>query len=187
VIDSYLKAETAERRNLRHYIIHGDFTPVSNAQRMVENNIGISVQPALGAVIADLMSANVGKERMQKFLPLKTLLARGVHVAGGSDGPIIYPDWKKGVQFAVTRETDPARNVINAGEKITVEQALRMFTIEAAWQDHAEKVKGSIEPGKVADFCVLDEDILKVDPHKIKDIKTSMTIVGGKIVYNAMK
>jgi predicted amidohydrolase YtcJ len=60
-----------------------------------------------------------------------------------------------------------------------------MFTVEGAWQDRAEDIKGSIEAGKLADFCVLDEDILTVEPHRIKDIRTLMTMVGGKVVYDA--
>ena len=51
--------------------------------------------------------------------------------------------------------------------------------------DHMERVKGSIEPGKLADFCVLENDILTVDPHEIKDLRTAMTIIGGKVVYDA--
>jgi predicted amidohydrolase YtcJ len=187
VIDDYIQVEKAEPRGLRHYIIHGDFAPTASARRMAENDIGVSAQPALGAVIVDLMSANVGAARMQRFQPLRSLIEADVHVAGGSDAPVIFPDWKQGVQFAVTRETEPSGKVINADERISVQQAIRMYTIEGAWQDHAEDVKGSIEPGKLADFCVLDEDILSIDPHKIKDIKTTMTIVGGRIVHDTTK
>ena len=115
------------------------------------------------------MSQTVGKERMIRFLPLKSLMDRGVHVAGGSDGPIIYPDWKRGVQFAVSRETEPAGNVVNALERIASDQAIRMFTMEGAWQDQMEDVKGSIEPGKLADFCVLDQDLLTVEPRRSSD------------------
>jgi predicted amidohydrolase YtcJ len=60
-----------------------------------------------------------------------------------------------------------------------------MYTIEGAWQDHMEQTKGSIEVGKLADFCILDQDILTVEPHSIKDIRNLMTIIGGKIVYDA--
>jgi len=68
-------------------------------------------------------------------------------------------------------------------ESLTVEEAIRTYTINGAWQDHMESVKGSIEVGKAADFCVIGDDILAVDPHKIGEIPVLMTIVGGKIVY----
>ena len=74
---------------------------------------------------------------------------------------------------------------IKAG-RITVEEAIRTYTINGAWQDNMEGVKGSIEPGKVADFCVIGEDILTVDPHEIGEIPVVMTIVGGKIVFDQL-
>ena len=69
-------------------------------------------------------------------------------------------------------------------ESLTVEEAIRTYTINGAWQDHMETIKGSIEVGKVADFCVIGDDILTVDPHKIGEIPVLMTIVNGKIVFN---
>ncbi|MCX7177924.1 MAG: amidohydrolase family protein, partial [Proteobacteria bacterium] len=62
-------------------------------------------------------------------------------------------------------------------------EAIRTYTINGAYQDHLETVKGSIEVGKVADFCIIDRDILTVDPHQIRSIKVLKTIVGGKVVY----
>jgi hypothetical protein len=62
-----------------------------------------------------------------------------------------------------------------------------MYTIEGAWLDHMEDIKGSIEVGKLADFCILDKDILNISPKEIVNIQNLMTIVGGKIVYDAGK
>jgi predicted amidohydrolase YtcJ len=103
--------------------------------------------------------------------PLKGLIDRGVHVSASSDVPCAGPDWRLGIQGAIS-------------DKLTMEQAIRMYTIEGAWLDHMEDIKGSIEVGKLADFCILDKDILTVD---IGDIQNLMTIVGGKIVYDAGK
>jgi len=69
-------------------------------------------------------------------------------------------------------------------ECISVNEAIRTYTINGAWQDHMEDVKGSIEVGKFADLCVIGEDILTLDPHKIGEIPVLMTIVGGKIVFD---
>lgn len=71
-------------------------------------------------------------------------------------------------------------------ECITVEEAIRAYTINGAWQDNMEGVKGSIEPGEVADFCVIGEDILTVNPHKVREIPVVMTIVGGKSVFDQL-
>ena len=184
-IDAFVNAEQEQPRSLRHYIIHGDFVPEKSARRMAEYHIGVSVQPALANVMYGPIAFSVGKERAKNLLPLKTLMEAGVHVSGGSDAPVTLPDWKQGIQAAVLRESIPGDLSADYGQRISREQAIRMYTIEGAWQDHMEQVKGSIEPGKVADFCILDEDILSVEPHKIKDIRTLMTIAGGTIVYNA--
>jgi predicted amidohydrolase YtcJ len=64
-------------------------------------------------------------------------------------------------------------------------EAIRAYTWGGAWQDHMEEVKGSIEVNKLADFCVISDDILTVDDHKMKDVRVLMTIVGGKVVYKA--
>jgi predicted amidohydrolase YtcJ len=149
---------------------------------MAEYDIGVSVQPALADVVMKFLPYSVGKERASRYGSLRTLLDAGVHVAAGSDAPVTYPDWKATVQSMITRnyapEGEPPRHV-------TVKEAIRMFTVEGAWQDHEEDIKGSIEEGKMADFCVLDDDILTVEPERIKDIRTLMTIVGGEIVYKA--
>jgi hypothetical protein len=75
--------------------------------------------------------------------------------------------------------------VIGPDQRITPLEALRAVTIDAAWQEHDEKIKGSIEPGKFADFVVLAENPLTVAPVHIKDIKILQTIVGGKAVFSA--
>jgi predicted amidohydrolase YtcJ len=68
---------------------------------------------------------------------------------------------------------------------VNVEQAIRTYTINGAWQDHQDQVRGSIEVGKLADFCIIDQNILTIDPHKIDSLKVLMTIVGGKVVFDA--
>jgi predicted amidohydrolase YtcJ len=186
VIDGFVEAEKKEPKALRHYIIHGDFTPVESqiTQLMAKYNIGVAAQPGLALMVGPSMSANISPENMKRFAPLRALIDAGIHVSGGSDAPIISPDWKQGIQSAVLRETADGK-ILGPSQKITVEEAIRMYTIEGAWQDHMENIRGSIEVGKLADFCVLDEDILSIDPHKIKDIPVLMTIVGGKIVHNS--
>ena len=107
-------------------------------------------------------------------LTLKELVEGGVHIAGGSDAPCAGPDWKMGILGAIL-------------QGLSAEQAIRMYTIESAWLNHMENIKGSIEVGKLADFCILDKNILTISPKEIGDIQNLMTIVGGKIVYDAGK
>jgi predicted amidohydrolase YtcJ len=181
-IDSFVRAEQEKPKGLRHYLIHGDFVSAEGAKRMAGYDIGASVQPALADIVMNFLPHSVGMERTARYGCLRTLLDAGVHVAGGSDAPVTYPDWKATIQSIVTRNYSPAGK---PARQVTVEEAIRMFTVAGAWQDHAEDMKGSIEAGKLADFCVLDEDILTVEPHRIKDIRTLMTIAGGRVVYDA--
>jgi predicted amidohydrolase YtcJ len=180
-IGSFINAESHEPKRLRHYLIHGDYISRESARLMAEYGIGASVQPALADIVTKFLPYCVGAARTAQYGCLRALLDAGVHVAAGSDAPVTYPDWKASVQSIVSRDYLPA----GGRARISVEEAIRMFTLEGAWQDYAENIKGSIEAGKLADFCVLDEDIMTVDPHKIKDINTLMTIVGGKVVYDA--
>jgi predicted amidohydrolase YtcJ len=180
-IDSFIKAEEETPKGLRHYIIHGDFVSADAAKRMARHDIGISVQPALTDIVMNILPYSVGPERAGRYGCLRTLLDAGVRVAGGSDAPVTYPDWKSAIASIVSRDYTsqglPDRHV-------TVEEAIRIYTMGGAWQDGMENVKGSIEKGKLADFCILDEDILTAEPQRIKDIRVKMTIVGGKIVYD---
>jgi predicted amidohydrolase YtcJ len=122
------------------------------------------------------MATVVGPQKAAYHWPLKTMFDNGVRVVNSSDAPVIYPDWKQGIQGAVLRESKATGQVSGPEQCITLKEAIATYTINGAWLDHMENLKGSIEVGKLADFCVLDKDILTVDPHEIKDINTLMTI-----------
>ncbi len=86
---------------------------------------------------------------------------------------------------AVTRRTVDGENPNGwiPEQKISVEEAIKCYTLNSAYAEFQEKDKGSIEPGKYADFAVLSDNLLEINPVKIKDVKVEMTVVGGKIVY----
>ncbi len=185
VVDSFVGAiQEKPGEDLRHYVIHGDFISSESARRLAENNLGVTMQPEIKTLIADVEDSVVGKERAAYEWPMRTVLDAGVNLAGSSDAPVTYPNWRKGVQSAVLREAKGSGRVSGPDQCITVAEAIRMYTINGAWQDRMEKIKGSVEVEKLADLCVLDEDILTVDPHEIGEIPVLMTIVGGKIVYD---
>jgi predicted amidohydrolase YtcJ len=170
--------------DLRHYIIHGDFISAEKARTLAKHQCGIAMQPFISAMIADFEPAVVGEKLAAYEWPTRTVLDAGVNLTSNSDAPVTYPNWRLGVQAAVLREGLVSGKVSGPEECITVEEAIRTYTINGAWQDHMQDVKGSIEVGKFADFCVLGEDILAVDPHKIGAIPVLMTIVGGKVVFD---
>jgi predicted amidohydrolase YtcJ len=185
-IDGFLEAigET-EIKDPRHYIIHGDSISREKAEVLARHNLGLSMQPFISVLISDFTPAVLGEERAAYEFPMKTALDAGVRLTSNSDAPVTYPNWRMGVQAAVLRENVNSGNVSGPEQCITVEDAIRTYTINGAWQDHMDHIKGSIEEGKLADFCVIDGDILGTDPHTIGEIPVVLTIVGGKVVFSA--
>jgi predicted amidohydrolase YtcJ len=125
-----------------------------------------------------------GEELMKRCMAYRTLLDAGIAAAAGSDfspGPFAP---LMGIQGMVTR-TGWNGEIWGANQRITVEEALRVNTINGAHATREEAIKGSITPGKLADFVVLSEDPHTVDPAKIKDIKVVRTVVGGVTVFEA--
>ena len=184
-VDGFVEAiEEIPGGDPRHYVIHGDFISADKAKTLTKYNCGIAMQPFISAMIADFEPTVVGEERAAYEWPMRTVLDAGANLTSNSDAPVTYPNWRMGVQAAVLREGLVSGKVSGPEECIRVEEAIRSYTINGAWQDHMEDIKGSIEAGKVADFCVIGDDILTVDPHKIGEIPVLMTIVGGKVVYD---
>ncbi len=150
-------------------------------KRLGTQDIVVSVQPKMVPTEFTVWSAtkHLGVERAKWLHPLKTLLNEGIKVAGGSDCPMEPLNPLLGMQEAVVRESYPE-------QELTVEEALRMYTLDAAYCSGEEKIKGSIEEGKLADLTVLAADPGDVPTDKIKDIQVDFTIVDGKIVYSKL-
>lgn len=146
--------------------------------RIKRLGVAVSVQPKCVVSEFQVWSAveRLGPERARWLYPLKTLFKEGIRVVGGSDCPMEPLSPLQGIQAAVTRQ-------FFSEEQLTVDEALRMYTINAAYASSEEDVKGSVEEGKLADFTVLSGDPRKVPPSKIGEIAVEMTVVGGKIVY----
>jgi predicted amidohydrolase YtcJ len=123
-----------------------------------------------------------GEERMKHCMAYRSFLDNGIRVAAGSDfGPGPFAPLM-GIQGMVTR-TGWNGETWGANQRITVDEALQVNTINGAYNSHEESIKGSITPGKLADFVVLAEDPHRVSPEKIKDIEIVRTVTGGSIVY----
>jgi predicted amidohydrolase YtcJ len=169
----------------RHYIIHGDFIRSDDLRRAARYDVGVNMNPGIHMVVTESHVSLLGSERAAREFPYRTALSKGVQLAFSSDAGVTYPNWREGIQSAVLRKAPGAGKVIGPEERIKREEALRAYTAAAARQDHMECIKGSIEAGKLADFCIIGEDILTVDANRIQDIPVLMTIVGGRIVYDA--
>ncbi len=109
----------------------------------------------------------------------------GLTLAGGSDCPVEPANPLYGIYAAVTRQDMEGRpsGGFYPNERLSVEDAVRVFTSGGAYGSFQENVKGTLEPGKLADFVVLSENIFKVRPQDIKDLRVLRTVVGGNTVY----
>jgi predicted amidohydrolase YtcJ len=133
--------------------------------------------------IWDSLLACIGEERLEDSFNIRTMLEAGLPITSGSDGPAYWPlDSIRDLGTCVARKTWTGTTV-GADQAIGVDDAIRMFTINAAYNAFEEKIKGSIEVGKIADFAVLAEDPHHVEPERIKDIPVDMTIVDGNMAF----
>jgi len=166
------------RKDHRHRLEHASVLNRELIRRIRELGLTVSVQPKCVLSEFSVWAAveRLGSERARWLYPLKTLFNEGIPVVGGSDCPMEPLSPLQGVQAAVTRQFFPE-------EQITVDEALRMYTINAAYASFEEDVKGSIEKGKHADLAVLSGDPTAVSSNKIGDITVDLTIVSGKVVH----
>ncbi len=125
-----------------------------------------------------------GEDLMKRCMAFRTLLDAGIHVAAGSDfspGPF---DPRMAIQGMVTR-TGWDGKTWGANQKISIDEAIRVNTLNGAYNSHEENSKGSITAGKLADYVVLAEDLYSIPVDRIKDVKIVRTVVGGKTVYES--
>ena len=173
------------REDVRHVITHARFPTDQNLE--VLERYGVMVEPQTGRIWGmsdDYEEQNADPTRPAYGpTPLRTYLDRGIRVMTGSDSgrrPTGVPLFT--IFEAVNRVRESGK-VINPEERITVEEAIRAVTITPAYSTFEEDLKGSIEPGKLADLVVLGRDILTVPPLEIKDIPVLRTMMGGEFVY----
>jgi predicted amidohydrolase YtcJ len=182
-VDGFARAQSEDPKALRHYLVHCDLITDADIRRLIDCGAGVSTQPILKWVFSDAIDGLLGITRSERQFPLRSLLDAGVHVSLSSDAPVTEPDWLQGVEAAVLRKSKASGTVRGPAQCISTHEAIRLYTMGGAWQDHREDRKGSLEPGKLADFCVLDRDILSVEPAEIHAIKNVATVVGGKRVF----
>jgi len=188
VTDAFAAAMAEHPRpDARHYVIHGDFLTAHSMKVLAAHGFGVNMNPTIKWTVADMEEEFVGAERAAYAWPYRDAIDAGVRVASGSDAPVTYPDWRQGVATMVLRESKAAGRVSGPEQRIGLAEAIRTYTIDAAWQDFADGWKGSLEPGKVADLCVLDGDLLSADPHDIPQMPVVLTVVDGQVVHDALR
>ena len=171
--------------NLRWWVNHLHDASPANLARMKELGLAWSVQDSL-YFSGGRYAAARGPDVASHAPPIRTALAMGVHVAGGTDAhrvssynPFVALRWY------LDGRTIDGRTVLGESERITREQALRMYTIDSVWLARAEDRRGSLEPGKYADLAVLSADYATVPVQEIGGIVSELTMLGGRVVHAA--
>jgi hypothetical protein len=169
----------------RCHLIHVYFPKEKALDIASRYNLAIAAQPTFTRTWGETVRAFVGQKRAAGFTPLRTLLDRGLTVGGGADAPITWHNPWVGIYAAATRKTEGGQ-VLGEEERVTVEEALRCYTLGSAAILEQETLRGSIEVGKMADFTVIDRDILSIEPEQIPGTLVLKTIVGGEVVYETV-
>jgi hypothetical protein len=185
--------ETNGPRQRRFRVIHTQVMRNADvARRMARMGIIAEVQPYHAIDDMRWMEERIGSDRSRWAYAFRTLHDAGVTLSFGSDWPGTNAAWYtasplQGMYAAVTRQTldgNPPEGWFPE-ERVDIETALRAYTVNNAWVAGEEKLKGSIEPGKLADFVVIEADVFRVLPERLKDLRVLMTIVGGRVVWDA--
>jgi hypothetical protein len=166
----------------RHRIEHCSVCPPPLAKRLASLGIMAVTQPSFIYYSGDRYLRTVSAEELKHLYPIGTLLKSGVRVAASSDCPVAPANPLNGIYAACSRMTETSEAVLSE-EKITPEEALRMYGETAARATFHEEIKGSISPDKLADVVVLNADPTKVPINEIQDIKVEITIINGEVVW----
>ncbi len=178
-VEAYAAAQTANPKPwLRHRVHHAYLPTERTLELMAAHRIPAVVSDPFLRGLGESYIISLGLERASRMMPMRTYLDRGIPLAGSSDSPVAVFDPWIGFHSAITRETVRG-TVMGVGERITPKETLRSYTIGGAYALGREREIGSIEPGKLADLLILDEDPLAVEPDRFLDWKPRATMVGG--------
>ena len=182
VLKAYEKAQTEYPRvNPRHRIEHCTLVNPDILKRM--HDLGVIATPFCTYIYHHGEKMQFfGKDRLEWMFAQRSFIDYGVISTGATDYPPGPYEPLMGIQACVTR-TDSNGNLWGGSQKISVEEALKLYTLHGAYASFEEDSKGSLEAGKLADIVVLGDDPLTVDPFSIKDIPVERTILGGKTVF----
>jgi predicted amidohydrolase YtcJ len=190
-LDSYEASYQANKsKDLRDRVEHIETISAADIPRFGRLGVIASMQPLHSYPDADTLqvwSPNIGPERTTRAWVWHSISASGGRLAFGSDWPVVTLSPWPGVQTALTRQTaqgTPPGGFVPS-ERITLPQTIEAYTLGAAYAGHREKTEGSLEPGKLADLIILNQDLFKIPANQADKTRVLLTMVGGKVVYQA--
>ncbi len=169
------------RSDHRHRIEHAGICPPDLQRRIRELKVIPVPNPPFPYEFGDIYLRHYG-ERVHHMYPARDFIDRGILAAAGSDAPITFCDPLLGIHTAVNRRSREG-TAVGADQRVSVMDAIRLYTWNGAYASFEETVKGSVETGKLADLVVLNGSLLQEDPERIKDLQVDMTVLDGEIVY----
>ncbi|MBA3322731.1 MAG: amidohydrolase [Pyrinomonadaceae bacterium] len=174
-------------RDRRFRIEHAQHLRAQDIPRFARAGVVASMQPYHAIDDGRWAEKRIGPERAKTTYAFRSLIDAGATLAFGTDWYVAPLDPLLSIYGAVTRRTLDGKNPQGwvPEQKITVEEAVRAYTVGSAYAEFAESYKGTITPGKLADIVILNQDIFRVEPNEIEKTKVRMTIMDGKIVYQA--
>lgn len=162
------------REDHRHTLIHACLISPEDIQKCKELGIGITLQP--GFLVSPLEPESylnqILGDRVKSSSPLRMIKDAGVHLSGGSDGPVTHPDPIEGIYGACNHPYD-------SSQSLTIQEALKMYTSEIAYTSFEEKERGSLEVGKIADIVILNKNPLKLEPKQLRELQVEQLILAG--------
>ncbi len=184
VLDAYAAVMSPGGANpRRHRIEHGGAMYPALARRAAALGVVIASQPGFLSALGDGF-AEAFPDSCDQLYSFRSWRRAGLVVAGSSDAPVISPDPLLGIRDAIVRRTGGGR-LLGPDERLSARDALALYTTAAAWSCHRENEIGSLEPGKLADFVVLDGNPLETDPEQITSLQVLATVLGGTPVHQS--
>jgi predicted amidohydrolase YtcJ len=190
-LDAYQNAATVNHtKDARPRIEHIETIAAEDVDRFGKLGVIASMQPLHSYPDDDTLGVwarNIGPERASRAWVWRSIQAKGGALAFGSDWPVVTLNPWPGVQTALTRQTsegNPPGGFIPQ-QRLNVEDTIRGYTLGAAFAGRREKTEGSLEPGKLADFILLDRDLFKIEPSEIGKTEVLITVVAGKVAYQS--
>ena len=186
ILDIYQQVEEKNGpRDRRFRIEHAQHLRASDIPRFGKEKVIASMQPYHAADDGRWCDKRIGPERSKGTYAFRSLLDTGAVLAFGSDWTVAPLNPMEGLKAAVSRQTLDGKHPQGwvPEQKITVDEAVRAYTVGSAYAEFAEKVKGTITAGKLADLVMLDRDIYKIDPLEIDKTQVLLTVMDGRVVY----
>lgn len=186
VLDALEEAINAYPESSRHRVEHAQVVAVEDIPRFAELGLIASMQPTHATSDKNMAQDRIGATRLEGAYAWRTFLDQGTIIAAGSDFPVEPVNPFFGIHASVTRQdrSDEPPGGWFSDEAMTLREALQAFTLDAAYAAKSESLYGSLEPGKLADFILIDRDPFQIPPSELDNIKVLETWVEGKKVFS---